>query len=139
MAKILVADDSKFQVHLLKTALQDKGFEVVVAMDAAQANMVALRQSPNAIVLDINMPGGSGIEVLKRLRRSSKTQHIPVVIVSGNQDADVRQVATELGVKVSFVKPVDTDQLAKALNELLYGTPDGAPAAAQESVASEPR
>jgi two-component system, OmpR family, response regulator len=69
MFKILVADDSHFQIALLTTALQEKGFEVVVAQDACQAGMVARRTAPDAIVLDINMPGGSGIEVLRRLRR----------------------------------------------------------------------
>jgi CheY-like chemotaxis protein len=81
MSKILVADDSRFQVALLTAALEQRGFEVVVALDAMQAGMVALRTSPDAIVLDINMPGGSGIEVLKRLKRSTKTQRIPVVVV----------------------------------------------------------
>ena len=119
MSKVLVADDSRFQVQLLKTALEQKGFEVVVAMDAAQTGILALRQAPDAIVLDVNMPGGSGIEVLKRLKRSTKTQRIPVVIVSGNQDAEVRQRAKELGVAVCFVKPVDTDQLCDTLRGLL--------------------
>jgi CheY-like chemotaxis protein len=119
MSKVLVADDSRFQVALLSTALRDKGFDVVVAEDALQAGIIAQRSAPDAIVLDINMPGGSGIEVLKRLRRSTKTQRIPVVIVSGSTDADVRQVAMELGVADFLPKPVDVDQLGKALADLL--------------------
>jgi twitching motility two-component system response regulator PilH len=119
MPKILVADDSRFQVTLLTKALQDKGFEVVAAQDAMQAGMVALRTAPDAIVLDINMPGGSGIEVLKRLRRSTKTQLIPVVVVSGSDDPGVRQIAMELGVADFLTKPVDLDQLCKTLSDLL--------------------
>jgi len=119
MSKILVADDSRFQVALLTKALQEKGFEVVAAQDALQAGMVALRTAPDAIVLDINMPGGSGIEVLKRLRRSTKTQRIPVVVVSGSDDSDVRQVAMELGVADFLTKPVDLDQLCRAMSNLL--------------------
>jgi two-component system response regulator PrrA len=60
MFRILVADDSHFQIALLTKALQEKGFEVVVAQDACQAGMAARRTAPDAIVLDINMPGGSG-------------------------------------------------------------------------------
>jgi DNA-binding response OmpR family regulator len=119
MSKILVADDSRFQVALLTKALQEKGFEVVSAQDALQAGMVALRTVPDAIVLDINMPGGSGIEVLKRLRRSTKTQRIPVVVVSGSGDSDIRQVALDLGVTDFLTKPVDLDQLCWALSNLL--------------------
>lgn len=119
MSKILVADDSRFQVALLTKALQEKGFEVVAAQDAMQAGMVALRTAPDAIVLDINMPGGSGIEVLKRLKRSTKTQLIPVVVVSGSDDSDVRQIAMELGVAEFLIKPVDLDQLCATLSGLL--------------------
>ena len=119
MPKILVADDSRFQVAILQSALLGKGFEVIVAEDALQAGMLALRAVPDAIVLDLNMPGGSGIEVLKRLRRSSKTKDIPVVVVSGNSDSDVQQVAMELGVAKFFAKPVDLEQLAGALSGLL--------------------
>lgn len=119
MSKILVADDSRFQVVLLTQALQEKGFEVVAAQDAMQAGMVALRTAPDVIVLDINMPGGSGIEVLKRLRRSTRTKSIPVVVVSGSNDLDVRQVAMELGVVDFLPKPVDLDQLCRVLSSLL--------------------
>src|ERR1700752_4811004 len=119
MSKILVADDSRFQIALLSTGLREKGFDVVVAEDAMQAGMMALRTAPDAIVLDINMPGGSGIEVLKRLRRSTKTQRIPVVVVSGSNDSDVREVAMKLGVADFLPKPVDVDLLGKALSALL--------------------
>jgi PleD family two-component response regulator len=55
MSKILVADDSRFQVALLTQALQEKGFEVVAAQDPMQAGMLALRTAPDAIVLNINI------------------------------------------------------------------------------------
>src|SRR5438270_13802006 len=119
MSKILIADDSRFQIAILSAGLREKGFEVVVAEDALQAGMIALRTAPDAIVLDINMPGGSGIEVLKRLRRSTKTQKIPVVIVSGNGDSVVRQVAIELGVADFLPKPAALDQLCSVLTSLM--------------------
>ena len=123
MPKILVADDSRFQVALLTQDLQKEGFEVVSAQDAMQAGMVALRTAPDAIVLDINMPGGSGIEVLKRLRRSAKTKHIPVVVVSGSDDPDVRRVATELGAAEFLPKPVDSKHLCEVLSSLVSRMP----------------
>jgi two-component system, OmpR family, response regulator len=89
MAKILIADDSRFQVQLLATALKQKGHEITVAQDTVQAGMLALRFLPDVMILDINMPGGSGVEVLKRLRRSTRTQDILVIVVSGNCDADI--------------------------------------------------
>ncbi|HXY02927.1 MAG TPA: response regulator [Terriglobales bacterium] len=119
MAKILIADDSRFQVELVASGLRQKGHEISVAQDVVQAGMLALRNSPDLIVLDVNMPGGSGIEVLKRLRRSAKTQNIPVVVVSGSCDNDVQHVAMELGAVEFLRKPVDVEQLSSLLTGLL--------------------
>src|SRR5882724_4204706 len=86
MPKILIADDSRFQVQALTSWLSPKGFEVITALDAIQAWMSALRASPDLILLDINMPAGNGLEILKRLRNSPKTQRIPVIVITGDED-----------------------------------------------------
>ncbi len=119
MPKVLIADDSRFQVQLMATHLTPKGFTVVSAADALQTWMTALREKPDAILLDINMPGGTGIEVLKRLRMSAKTQHIPVIVVSGNSEATIEQAARELGACEFLHKPVDVDALEKKLVQLV--------------------
>ncbi len=119
MPKVLIADDSRFQVQLMATHLTPKGFTVVSAADALQTWMTALREKPDAILLDINMPGGTGIEVLKRLRMSAKTQHIPVIVVSGNSEATIEQAARELGACEFLHKPVDVDALEKKLIQLV--------------------
>ena len=62
MPKVLIADDSRFQTQLLASYLSPKGFEVVFAEDALQAWTAALRAKPELILLDINMPGGTGLE-----------------------------------------------------------------------------
>ena len=118
MATILIADDSRFQVQLLSKALIANGFRVITAMDALQAWTMALRSAPDAIVLDINMPGGTGIEVLKKLRMSTKTQHIPVVVASGNDDRGIEQSTRELGASEFLHKPVDPDELCGILHRL---------------------
>jgi CheY-like chemotaxis protein len=119
MPKILVADDSPLQIELLRTALQEKGFEVLIAKDALQTGIAARRLEPNAIILDINMPGGSGIEVLKRLKHSDKTRDIPVVVVSGVNKPETQQDALKFGAVDFLPKPVDLEKLTKLLGELL--------------------
>jgi CheY-like chemotaxis protein len=119
MTKILIADDSPFQQKLLATHLSSKGFAVVAAADALQAWMMTIREKPDAIILDINMPGGTGIEVLKRLRMSVKTRNIPVIVASGNSDAEVEGMAKEFGVHEFLHKPIDLDKLCVSLSQLL--------------------
>jgi CheY-like chemotaxis protein len=91
MPKVLIADDSRFQRQMLASFLLPKKFEIIFAVDALQTWMMALRLTPDRILLDINMPGGTGIEVLKRLRVSSKTQQIPVIVVSGDETVTPKQ------------------------------------------------
>ncbi len=119
MSKILIADDSRFQAQLLASYLDSKTFEVTFAADALQAWTAALRSSPQVILLDINMPGGTGIEVLKRLRISTKTQNIPVIVVSGEQNPATESTARDLGAAEFLHKPVEKDQLCAAINRAL--------------------
>jgi CheY-like chemotaxis protein len=120
MPKILIADDSRFQREVLASFLKPKGFETVYAVDALQAWMAALRSAPELILLDIQMPGGTGIEVLKRLRMSSKTQHIPVIVVSSEENPQTEAMARNLGAADFLHKPVAEEQLCAAVDRALH-------------------
>jgi CheY-like chemotaxis protein len=119
MARILIADDSRFQLQMLASWLTPMGFEVIFAVDALQTWMSALRSNPDVILLDINMPGGTGIEVLKRLRMSNKTQHIAVIVVSGEKNPSTEAKARSLGATDFLHKPVDEEQLRLSVNRAL--------------------
>jgi DNA-binding response OmpR family regulator len=92
---------------------------VVFAVDALQTFMVALRSTPDLILLDINMPGGTGIGVLKRLRVSNKTQQIPVIVVSSDEKPTTEAMARELGAADSLHKPVDEQRLSDFVHRVL--------------------
>jgi CheY-like chemotaxis protein len=117
--KVLVADDCPLQLRVMSSGLSKSGFKVSLATDALQAWMTALRESPDAIILDINMPGGTGLEVLKRLRRTTKTQTIPVIIVSGSVDPCVERTVKSMGAAEFFHKPVNMDELCVAVCRVL--------------------
>lgn len=118
MPRVLIADDSRFQRMTLASYLMPKRCEVVFAVDAMQTFMMALRSSPNLILLDINMPGGTGIEVLKRLRVSNRTQQIPVIVISSEQNPGTESMARELGAVDFLHKPIDEEMLANALDRV---------------------
>ena len=118
--KVLVADDDPIITHLIRSGLRAKGWEVEIAADAMQAVMFALRSPPDALVLDIHMPGGTGITALKRLKASVKTQFIPVLVLSGTTDASAPSTVQDLGADGFLSKPVDIDELHRALRRLLH-------------------
>jgi len=118
MPKVLIADDSRFQRQMLASFLLPRKFEIIFAVDALQTWMMALRSSPDLILLDINMPGGTGIEVLKRLRVSSKTQQIPVIVVSGEQNPAIESMSRELGAVDFLHKPVDEQNLSRVVDRV---------------------
>ncbi len=113
--KVLVADDCPLQLRAMSSCLSKSGFKVSLASDALQAWMTTLRESPDAIILDINMPGGTGLEVLKRLRLSAKTQTIPVIVVSGSEEPGVEHTVKSMGAAEFFHKPVNLDELRVAV------------------------
>ena len=118
LPKVLIADDSRFQRQMLASCLPPKKFEIIFAVDALQTWMMALRSTPDLILLDINMPGGTGIEVLKRLRVSNKTQQIPVIVVSGDEHPTTEALARELGALDFLHKPVDQQELVDAVDRV---------------------
>ena len=116
--KLLIADDDKTFCHLLSAEMGAKGWRVTIAADAMQTIMYALRVQPNVIVLDIQMPGGTGITALKKLKASTKTSGIPVLVVSGSTEATMESTLVQAGAARFIAKPVDVEFLRTAIEEL---------------------
>ena len=120
---ILIADDDRVQTLMLSTRLKARGFKVTVAYDAIQAWMAVMKTLPDVILLDIQMPGGTGIAVLKQLKASTKTCQIPVIVLSGSIDPQAAPSVKVLGADEFLPKPVDLDRLYSTLSSLLGTTP----------------
>jgi CheY-like chemotaxis protein len=117
--KILIADDDPVMATTLSGALKSRGYSVVVARDAMQAFMFAVQQQPSAVLLDFNMPAGTGLGALKRLKASARTLSIPVLVVSGSTDLTLPATVRAEGAQGFFRKPVDLDALCARIEELL--------------------
>lgn len=126
--QILVADDDPVTVQMLSGVLQGGGFDVSVAVDAMQAVMLAMRNTPDAVVLDIGMPGGTGFQVLERLRASAKTSAVPIIVVTALTDPGLQARVRALGAREFFTKPIAPDQLRRALQRVLEPPADETPA-----------
>jgi CheY-like chemotaxis protein len=113
--KILIADDDPVHIQLVSAQLRAEGFQVLVARDSMQALMLTLRGKPNAVLLDVNMPGGTGLQTLRQLKASPDTKPIPVIVVSGSDDPELIKKLTQLGAEDFLRKPFAADDLLRIL------------------------
>jgi CheY-like chemotaxis protein len=118
--RVLVADDDPVFTRLTDAGLAARGCEVTVVHDAVQALTVAMRARPDAIVLDLTMPGGTGFTTLGRLKLSYHTRMIPVVVVTGGTGPDDETRARALGATEFLRKPVPAQSLYAALRRALH-------------------
>lgn len=119
MKSVLIADDDPIFRQVVGKFLSERGFNVTIASDGMQASMLAIRNSPDVVILDIRMPAGSGLEVLKRLRGSQRTSQTPVLAVSADANGNLPLEAKARGAAEFMLKPVDPDELYKKLCALL--------------------
>lgn len=112
---ILLADDDPVYVQLVSTRLRNKGFRVTRVADSIQLFMTAVREPPDAILLDVKMPGGTGVDALRKLKALGKTSLIPVIVISGVHTPEVRDSVMELGAAAFLPKPVRFGQIYSAL------------------------
>src|SRR5687768_1479500 len=111
---LIVENDQNFAKVLLDMA-RDKGFKAVVELDG-EAGLTAAREvRPDAITLDVDMPGMNGLEVLDRLKRDPETRHIPVHIISG---VEQKREGLKAGAMAYLTKPVSKDALDDAFSRI---------------------
>lgn len=114
--RILIADDDRVLAQLVASVVREAGHTPLHAYDAMQTVMFAMRApAPDLIILDINMPGGTGLEALAKLKRSAKTNQIPVVVLSGSIDQSLPAKVKELGASTFLTKPIDPVALTAAI------------------------
>ena len=106
-ARVLVVDDILANVRLLEAKLAAEYFEVVTAMNGADALEAVQRTRPDIVLLDVMMPGIDGIEVCRRIKQNPATQHIPVVMVTALDQPEDRVRGLEAGADDFLTKPVN--------------------------------
>lgn len=113
---ILVVDDEKQIVDIVKAYLDKEGFRVVVAYDGRSALELVQRKPPDLIVLDLMLPGVSGWDICRILRRKS---NIPIIMLTARDDVTDRIVGLELGADDYVTKPFDPKELVSRVKAVL--------------------
>ena len=127
MTRILIVDDDRTMVLALSVRLRKTGLEVLTCHNAHEAPQVVLRERPDVILLDIDMPHFTGLELHECLRLAERTRRIPVIYVSGSVSPIDRQVALRQGAKAFLVKPFETETLLETIRSVLHEHGDEQP------------
>ena len=118
--KILIIEDDKSLCTLLTTVLKDENFEILIAEDGKEGLKIAREQLPDLILLDLEMPGMKGLEVLKELRNYEKTKDIRVIILTNSSDVSSIEEAMESSVFTYLTKSDwELEDIVKKVREAL--------------------
>lgn len=139
---VLVVDDDRGARLMAATVLTRKGFGVVEAGDGAEAlDVIAARSDVRLVVADLDMPGMGGLELVRRLKASASTVHLPVVMLTGAEDPLAEASLIEEGADDYIRKPLDPRLFLARVRATLRrtgvldppATPDGSPGATAET------
>jgi two-component system, chemotaxis family, response regulator PixH len=115
MGTILVVEDTLSEIELLSHYLQESGYTVISTAIAKDALNMAIEQQPDVIITDVVMPGMSGFELCRSLKKHPATAKIPILICSSkNQEID-RLWGMKQGADAYITKPFSREQLIKAV------------------------
>jgi CheY-like chemotaxis protein len=123
--KILVVDDNEIVIKTISLKLQGAGYQVLSAMDGASAVAQARKEVPDLILLDLSFPpdvGGvpwDGFRIMEWFHRLDTAKKIPVIVITGSEDANDRGRATSKGAVAFFQKPLEHDYLLKVIRATL--------------------
>jgi len=118
-ATILIVDDFEDTRLMMKLWLEKKGYRVVAAADGMEAVMLAERESPDLIIMDLEMPKLNGLDATRRIRGQEKMKNVPIIAVSAYGAEEFRGSALEAGCDEYISTPFVPDELAEVLNRLL--------------------
>ena len=113
MPQILVVDDSAFTRATLTALVKALGYDVVEATNGDEALELVSSTSPDAIVLDLLMPGKDGFEVLKELHAKEST--IPIIVLTADIQETSKEKCADLGVVAFLNKPIQQEEVRAAL------------------------
>jgi len=115
---ILVVDDDESLVFMLKENLEAEGYEVRTGYDGESISRLVNQKKPDLILMDFNMPGWNGLQVLQNLRSAPATAAIPVIFLTGESAEKILPGGGDRRT-LCFSKPIELDHLNQIMKQLL--------------------
>jgi DNA-binding response OmpR family regulator len=117
--RILVIEDSDSIRRMIEALVSTRGHEVVAVSSGAKGIDAAVAQVPDAVLLDLSMPGAyDGFAVCERLRATEATKNVPIIVISALTDDEAKHKALEKGATAYYTKPFSPTALLKELENL---------------------
>ena len=120
--RIVIADDDPMIISLVSLRLEMGGYEVLSAPNGTAALALIHKSQPVAAILDMQMPGKTGIDVLDAIKSDPFTDRLPVMMLTGERDKAVVMRALDAGAGDYMVKPFQPDRLLERTNRLVQSS-----------------
>jgi two-component system, cell cycle response regulator DivK len=121
--RILIVEDNKFDGRLLKDILESRGYEILLTGDGARAIDLAFVSLPDLILMDIQLPDISGLEVTRRLRGDKRSRRIPIIAVTAFAMGWHEREALDSGCDAYISKPIAMQGLLSTVESFLSRFP----------------
>ena len=115
ISKVLVVDDERDMLELLRVILEKAGYEVITSTNGEAGFSAAVKNLCDVIMLDYMLPGLNGLEISRLLLDDNRTYRVPVIMLSARSEASLQAQALQLGVDDYIVKPFDPRELVSRI------------------------
>lgn len=119
MTKILIIEDNEQNMYMLTYLLESENYKVIQAFNGTDGINAAIRNKPDIILLDIQLPGMNGYEVAKNLREIKELKDAPIIVVTSYAMAGDREKAMESGATGYIEKPINPDTFIPQMKSFL--------------------
>jgi CheY-like chemotaxis protein len=117
--KILVVEDNEMNMNLVCSVLEGMECEIIKAWNGEDGERLAFECKPDLILMDVALPGKSGLEVTRQLKADDRTRHIPIIIVTAHAMPHNREIAMKAGCDAYLTKPIDTRALFETIRNVI--------------------
>jgi len=117
--RILIVEDNPQSMRLIEMTLRAKGYTLLMATDGEEALDMAMRERPDLIIMDMQLPKVSGLEVTRKLRNTPAFSHTPIIAITAYAMKGDEERVIESGCDAYLSKPINTRELPEMIAEML--------------------
>jgi two-component system cell cycle response regulator DivK len=121
MGLVLIIEDNEKNMKLARDVLQAKGYQTVEAVTGEEGVKLAKEKKPDLVLMDIQLPGISGIEAFKQIRADARTKAIPVIALTASVTPTDRTAITAAGFDAFLGKPINLKEFVDTVKRLVDG------------------